>query len=229
MKKFAFTLGEILLAIAVIGVVAALTIPSLIENYKSKVYTTQLKKTYSQLTNAIQQIMIDENANDEISEVASGNGETTGFYTTSAGLKTSNSTQGAQYFLTKYFKIKSSGGYGTAGVMADNYTTPNGAGIGTVNGNYYCVGLKDSSSICMRNVNGDPRVVIDVNGTEPPNISGQDLFVMHIENNGNVSDLTQSSTCNTNSGSISSGITLEQYASGCFAKVEENGWTVDLD
>ena len=35
-KQFAFTLAEVLITLGIIGVVATLTIPSLINNYKAK-------------------------------------------------------------------------------------------------------------------------------------------------------------------------------------------------
>src|SRR5574344_629312 len=53
-KHIAFTLAEVLITLAIIGVVAALTIPTLIKNYQQKQYETQLKKTYSTLSQAFQ-------------------------------------------------------------------------------------------------------------------------------------------------------------------------------
>lgn len=44
-----FTLAEVLITLGIIGVVAAMTMPSLVANYKKKVYVTQLKKTVSTL------------------------------------------------------------------------------------------------------------------------------------------------------------------------------------
>ena len=53
MKKRAFTLAEVLITLGIIGVVAALTLPSLISNYQKKVTAAKLKQTYSILSNAI--------------------------------------------------------------------------------------------------------------------------------------------------------------------------------
>lgn len=58
MKK-AFTLAEILITLGIIGVVAALTMPSLMANYKKSVAKNQFKKTYSTLTNAFNQTVQD--------------------------------------------------------------------------------------------------------------------------------------------------------------------------
>lgn len=52
-KKQGFTLAETLITIAIIGIVAALTIPSLITKYNEFITTTRLKKTYSELLQVI--------------------------------------------------------------------------------------------------------------------------------------------------------------------------------
>lgn len=51
-KKFAFTLAEVLITLGIIGVVAAMTMPSLIANYQEKQRVSQLKKVYSALSQA---------------------------------------------------------------------------------------------------------------------------------------------------------------------------------
>ena len=52
LKKAAFTLAEVLITLGIIGVVAAMTLPSLIQNYHEKQRVTQLKKAYSVMQNA---------------------------------------------------------------------------------------------------------------------------------------------------------------------------------
>ena len=49
----AFTLAEVLITLAVIGIVAALTIPNLVQSYKKRVIETRLKKFYSSINQAI--------------------------------------------------------------------------------------------------------------------------------------------------------------------------------
>ena len=53
-KKAAFTLGEVLITVAIISIVAAMTIPTLISNYQEKATVTRLKETYSMLSQAYQ-------------------------------------------------------------------------------------------------------------------------------------------------------------------------------
>lgn len=55
-KKHGFTLAEVLITLGIIGVVAALTLPALIQNYQKKVVVNRLKKSYSVLSNAISMI-----------------------------------------------------------------------------------------------------------------------------------------------------------------------------
>ncbi len=53
-EKFisAFTLAEVLITLAIIGVVAALTIPTVVKNYQKTQTTSKLKKAYSTLSQA---------------------------------------------------------------------------------------------------------------------------------------------------------------------------------
>lgn len=52
-KQRAFTLAEVLITLGIIGVVAALTIPTLIANHRNKVTETKLKKFYSVMNQSI--------------------------------------------------------------------------------------------------------------------------------------------------------------------------------
>lgn len=51
-KNSAFTLAEVLITLGIIGIVASLTLPSLIQKYHEKQRVVQLKKAYSVLQNA---------------------------------------------------------------------------------------------------------------------------------------------------------------------------------
>lgn len=55
MKK-AFTLAEVLITLGIIGVVAAMTMPTLIQNYQKKVWAIQLKKSVNIIQNSIKMI-----------------------------------------------------------------------------------------------------------------------------------------------------------------------------
>ena len=51
--KFAFTLAEVLITLGVIGVVAAMTLPTVIKSYQKQVTVTRLKTVYSVLNQAV--------------------------------------------------------------------------------------------------------------------------------------------------------------------------------
>ena len=53
LKSAAFTLAEVLVTLGIIGVVAAMTMPALIQNYRNQVVETRLKKFYSTMNQAI--------------------------------------------------------------------------------------------------------------------------------------------------------------------------------
>ena len=59
MKNSAFTLAEVLITLAVIGIVAAMTIPTLINKYQEKVTVTKVKKMYSTLNQAVKLAEVD--------------------------------------------------------------------------------------------------------------------------------------------------------------------------
>ena len=53
--KCAFTLAEVLITLGIIGIVAALTIPSLITNYKANKLRAQFLKSYSTVQQVFKQ------------------------------------------------------------------------------------------------------------------------------------------------------------------------------
>ncbi len=54
MRKNAFTLAEVLITLAIVGIVAAMTIPTLITKYKERVLVNKVKEAHSLLMNAVQ-------------------------------------------------------------------------------------------------------------------------------------------------------------------------------
>ena len=58
-RRPAFTLAEVLITLGIIGVVAAMTIPSLIADYQKKQTVNQLRKVYADLNNAVKLSEVD--------------------------------------------------------------------------------------------------------------------------------------------------------------------------
>jgi len=75
-RLLGFTLAEVLITLGIIGVVAALTMPSLITKHRRQVAEANLKKFYSVINNTMK--MIEEDYG-EISEITTNNTETSDF------------------------------------------------------------------------------------------------------------------------------------------------------
>ena len=52
-SRYGFTLAEVLITLGIIGIVAAMTIPSLVANYRKKQFQSGLNKGYSVLLQAL--------------------------------------------------------------------------------------------------------------------------------------------------------------------------------
>src|SRR5574344_1297483 len=64
-KHVAFTLAEVLIVLGIIGVVAAMTIPNLMHNYRKSMIETSLKKFYTTVNQAIKLSEIDNGASQD--------------------------------------------------------------------------------------------------------------------------------------------------------------------
>jgi len=230
MKK-AFTFLEVMFALTIVGLISAMVIPIFFNSYINKVMGTQLKKACAQITFGTKEIMTDERSDDTMTLDQDEEDTERGFYFTTAGVKTSNATQGAQYFLNRYIKHRkiNCGPGGSNDCVGAKYRTPEKKDLGTIPAGYYCVQTVNTAAICMKFDEDDKvmKVIVDVNGHEKPNITGSDTFVMYITNDGNIKDLDEDAQ-NCNKDRVS-GDSIVDYAAGCFTKVVANGWAMPKD
>ena len=63
MKKKAFTLAEVLITLGIIGVVAAMTLPTVITNVQKKVVENQLKVFNTTINNAFKMSHVEHGGN----------------------------------------------------------------------------------------------------------------------------------------------------------------------
>ena len=61
-KFFAFTLAEVLVTLGILGVVSAMTMPTLMSNHQKKVYAVEMNKVYNELQQAFMKYKNDQNA-----------------------------------------------------------------------------------------------------------------------------------------------------------------------
>jgi len=170
LKAPAFTLAEVLVTLGIIGVVSAMTVPSLMQNYQRQSYVTQLHKVYNELSQAALRYQTDKNALD-LKE---------------AGL---NSQSAVDSFITTYFKVVSTCDTSTSPCFADAYKKMSGsqASFITTKKAYQ---LASGASIRPSYNDGNRviSVVADINGPKGPNIAGRDLFLLCLYKNGVIDD-----------------------------------------
>ncbi len=187
MQKQAFTLTELLIALGIIGAIAALCIPSLMTTINNKSLATQLQNNVAAIQQAIGNQKIIKNTKD-LTETAFAN--ETDFYAlfqTTKGEKCSASST-----------VKCWGdGYRVIGGGAQTYElVPEGSAIR----------LKNGATIAYQPAKTDAygnkqlcEIFIDVNGADEPNIVGRDLFAFFISKDGTISGnkSTNPGTCDT--------------------------------
>ncbi len=203
-----FTLAEVLVTLGIIGVVSAMTVPSLMQNHQRKTYVTQLHKVYNELSQALVQYQNDKNA----------------VNLTEAGFYDINNIDA---FIKKYFRIVKECGTDGTDCFGSGYKKIDGSSInpvpkGTEWRNYV---LANGASIGITTV----QVHVDVNGKKGPNIVGRDIFALKIYNNGIIDDLCTNAPCSTESRENVFNDSCEKdkganYWWGCFGKILNDNW-----
>lgn len=153
----AFTLAEVLITLGIIGIVAAMTMPTLIGKYRDQERSARIKKFYSGLQQAI---LLSENDNGEIKDWIKGTGSTI------SGNESQNLSVDAKIckeFFNKYLKPY------MKDIKSDN---PSQQYEHAIN---FQIWLNDGSTILMHNGYCFD-FVFDVNGDNKPNKQGYDQF-----------------------------------------------------
>lgn len=165
-NKFkAFTLAEVLITLGIIGVVAALTVPTLMNNIQDRQYKSAYKKAYSALNQAVMSAI----ANDELVDSPTTNPQPNGFQTN---------------FLTIMSKFKVTKACTSGSDNADCWD-PTGEKYGLSYSTGYPTSVAnafiDSSGMAWTQYySGSLRTFVDTNGFKKPNQWGKDRFVFSI-------------------------------------------------
>lgn len=172
--KTAFTLAEVLITLGIIGIVAALTLPSVINNIRGKQYETAMKKGYSVLSQALVRMNDDQ------------------------GVIANQANYGGDSFapvFKKYLNLLNDCGQedceglgkddeGAIDYHSDIYKTYNGGDILNYLFDEGQFMLSDGMFVMIDNDGSRPIIIsIDVNGyNKKPNKWGHDLFTFQILN-----------------------------------------------
>ena len=200
--KLGFTLAEVLVTLGIIGVVSAMTVPTLMQNYQRKSYVTQLHKVYNEVGQATQRYVTDN-----------------GYVSLKESRITENKTE-LNKFVKTYFKIVKDCGGSYSGCFADSYKhiDDNDETVFNTHECWSTVILASGAAVCFdtgafesnaadKDINNDGvidendriynsgtqadaamAVEVDINGKQGPNILGRDMFFMKVLPNGTVID-----------------------------------------
>ena len=232
-KIKAFTLAEVLISLGIIGVVAAITIPTIKNAYQRIVYPNQLKAVYSRLTNAQKSI------NDEFgppedwsysshSRPDEGNANNLSIlerYATELGAIAWTKKRGNYNY--HYYGISNSAKKlnGQKAIGVKDFV-----GYYLYEGNYcYQMLLKNGTSLAIIfsdepggatfwtfiNKGYYAAFIVDINGLGKPNMLGRDIFVFALKKGYSsiVPYSTDTSDCNKNEDGLS-----------CSKKIIDDGW-----
>lgn len=172
-KLKAFTLAEVLITLGIIGVVAAMTIPTLIQNSFEKKVVSQLKETQSIISQAVR--MAEEEYGDVEGWELKQDEE--------SALKIANN-------LKPFLKLASDCGTKDMNFkcIGKSYQYLNSNPTVSYAGEIYKykVSLLNGSSLMVQAMgnSGGLQFNVDINGTSRPNVMGKDLFLFQYYNKG---------------------------------------------
>ena len=233
-KKLAFTLAEVLITLGIIGIVAAMTIPALINKKQKAEIETQLKENYSIIQQSLKMaenddIAIDSYLAENIESVKSW------IYTNLAPyMKYSHVCFNAEGCWQSMGPTKT-----LAGSVARYNQTNIGVGYNIVtiklnngaNVSFDSYGTNDIKTLLGRNCTYEDKalgIFIDVNGDRKPNIIGKDIYVAVWTDKGllpagiDETEATVDSNCSSTANTVNAGY----Y---CLLKVKNNGWKIPDD
>lgn len=164
-KKFAFTLAEVLITLGIIGVVAAMTMPSLIANYQEKQFVTAWKKVYSDVSNAA--LLMSQNEEDLSTEQLVGEAFAKYLKVDKVCEARKGIAQGCWKENTPIYKKDNQ--------QLEHYAND----ISLMGGGAVCMTLTSGAIVCYDCGSPPPaycQLIFDVNGVTKPNKIGTDIF-----------------------------------------------------
>ncbi len=233
-----FTLAELLITLGIIGIVAAMTLPTLIQNHQKKQFLTQAKVVYNILNNALEfsKVQYGTNIKDwEFLEEGSNLQKSMFFFEKYLQpnlkvieyCKTSSVTPACQHSIkmhgyngSDFSSFTPQPDYGTAFVLS------NSAIINIQAGKIH----SDSYRV---------RILYDVNGIKKPNFMGKDVFIIELgggQGGGDINKFlpygySKNKDCSYYKNEFQADLTCSQNSAraACLAYIMCNGWEIPDD
>lgn len=165
--KQAFTLTEVLVAVVIAGIIAALVIPAIITKYQQKTLSYLYEREVQAISAAVEALTVTENKSNFFE---------TSLYKDSAVTDYDDSTG---KFMKKYLRVAKYCGSSNGNCFASKYFEYKNKDkveyVPTYEG--ACASLKNGISICMKPQIGGANIegLIDLNGKKGPNVLNIDL------------------------------------------------------
>ena len=203
-RQLGFTLAEVLITLVVIGVVAAMTVPTITANSNKQALKSALKKSNSVLQQGIKRYYAENGIPMSKDELTSNSSLTDEFF--------------RKYFNVACFGLECTEGKEVVYKVYDNKTKaqvmkyPYWLSVMLTDGTYIHYGIYSPTKVAT--------LIVDVNGPfKNPNVQGKDTFVFEINEQGELipsgsekSSYKENTYCTNNSSYDTSGY-------GCTAKV----------
>ena len=231
-KKSAFTLAEVLITLGIIGVVAALTLPSVIQNYKKQEVLSRLKKSYAVIEQTVKMAEKDYGAITTWPEWSDSEAVLHKYFVPYlSGVKEFGKAksevialcydQNSSMTFDNVFKYYSQYVWWTGVHSSNPFSKGETSSIALSDGT--CIGLNpETDSLGVK-----PKMIfVDVNGSRRgPNVAGKDLFFFYINSEGFVKpwgdgyqEVILKNLCNSQSSS-------RGYT--CAARIIREGWQIN--
>ncbi len=155
-KAPAFTLTEVLLAVLIVGIIAALVLPAVVTKYQDKTFESAFNREVHSLQDSIDSLAAVENQQS--------------FYETTLA-KT------PETYMKKYLRVSKYCGASGKDCFGKFYSEYSDHEKKTYTPSYdgNCAILKNGTSVCLNVNGGSIDMLIDVNGPKGPNVWGRDL------------------------------------------------------
>ena len=230
-NKKGFTLAEVLITLGVIGLVAALTLPSMYNNYQKAL----IGKTLARSVELVEQGMLN------IRQEAQLNSETGDTFETLSSIKKSDlGLSGSSYITDSNAFYNSTKSF--LGIENSDYDVKNiSAFAGNLDTNLKSLYTaykfnKLNAIVAFQNKTGTTtsndsiisRVIIDANGASKPNTFGKDVFIFGLTNNGTLIPAGTQKYADFDSNIPADGCSGSSVGNGtaCAARVMADKWEI---